>query len=308
MSLSGVEEPTSLGRKLGREFVVTVEVHPPRGIDPSKTFAKLRTLLETTHVDAFNATDAPLAQARMSALAMSSLIQSQLGVEALMHVATRYRNLLALQGDILGAHAMGVRNVLVLMGDSPDIGDFPGSVTFSDVTSSALVRMIKRANLGEDLNGRALDQATSFTVGAMLSLDRANQDAEFASLERKVAAGADFILTQSVFDPEVIAHAHRALGGFPLPVIMGVLPLRSMRHAEFLHTRVPGMRIPEYARNAMAAAPDADQGSTGITLAKELIGAVYDKIAGVYVIPAFGRYQTVVEVLEGLPPWIPPQL
>jgi 5,10-methylenetetrahydrofolate reductase len=299
--------PSNFARKLGKEFVVTVEVHPPRGFDASRTFQKLKELLATTHIDAFNATDSPLAQSRMSAVAMATMIQRDLGTEALMHVATSFRNLPALVGDLLGAHALGVRNVLVFKGDSPQTGDFPSSTSVSDVTSSGLVRLISNANTGQELDGVALDHPTSFTSGVIFSPEKAHWGQERASLDRKVSAGADFIVTQAVFDPESIERARNLLGGFPLPVVMGVLPLRSARHANFLESNVPGFVIPKYAHEAMRSAAPDDEISTGVRLARELIDSVYSNVCGVYLIPAFGRYQTVTDVLSGLPEWSPTQ-
>jgi homocysteine S-methyltransferase len=294
-------EPTKLARKLaGKRFVVTVEVHPPRGFDVSAVLVDLRKLLGLVNVDAFNATDIPLAQGRMSALAMSTLLQTRLGVEAIMHIATRYRNLIALHSDLLGAHSLGVRNVFVFMGDPPSIGDYPRAVSFSDVTSSGLIRLIEQANQGMDLSGRSMDQPTSFSVGCSLNLEAPDMDRELESLERKVAAGADFIVTQALFDPEAVERCHSRLGGFPLPVILGVLPLRSYRHAEFLHNEVPGIEVPEPVRLRMRDA-GRHGAKVGVTLAQELLQCVRAEIAGAYFIPAFGRYSTVAEVLAGLP-------
>ena len=296
---SAPAEPTALAKKLGKQFVVTVEVHPPRGFNVSDTLLQLRKLLGSVGVDAFNATDSPLAQGRMSALAMSTLIQTRLGVEAIMHIATRYRNLLALHADLLGAHALGVRNVFVFMGDPPSMGDYPQSVSFSDVTSSELIRLIRQANIGLDLTGRPMEEPTSFLVGCALNLAALDMDKELQSLERKVAAGADFIVTQAVFDPEAVERCYQRLGGFPLPVIMGVLPLRSLRHAEFLHNEVPQMVIPEGVRLRMREA-GRKGAQAGVAIARELLEAVRPRIAGAYMIPAFGRYDVVAEVLEGL--------
>ena len=297
--------PSKLGEKLGKEFVVTVEVHPPRGFDASKTFQKLRKLLGDTRVDAFNATDSPLAQSRMSALAMSTMFQRDLGTEALMHVATSFRNLPAMVGDLLGAHALGIRNLLIFKGDPPETGDFPGATSISDITSSGLVRLMTNANTGLEVEGIALDEPTSFTSGVIFSPEKAHWGQERASLDRKVGAGADFIVTQAVFDPESIERSRRLLGGFPLPVIMGVLPLRSARHAAFLESNVPGFVIPKQAHETMRAASPDDEIATGVRLARELIESVYSSISGVYLIPAFGRYQTVAEVMAGLPDWSP---
>ena len=292
--------PTELSKKLGKQFVVTVEVHPPRGFDVSTTLASLRNLLGMVNVDAFNCTDIPLAQGRMSALAMSSLVQTRLGAEAIMHIATRYRNLLALQSDLLGAHALGVRNVFVFMGDPPQMGDYPQAVSFSDITSSGLIRLMSQANKGLDTAGRPIEQSTSFLVGCALNLEAEDVDEERASLERKIAAGADFILTQSVFRPEAVEKWRQMLGGFPKPLILGVLPLRSYRHAEFLHNEVPGMVIPPECQSRMKEA-SKEGGEMGIALAQELLREVRSGIAGVYFVPSFGRYEVVAQVLHGLP-------
>lgn len=294
-------EPTRLAQKIRNgEFVVTVEVHPPRGFDVNPTLARLRRLLGRVNIDAFNATDIPLAQSRMSALAMSTLLQTRLGVEAIMHVATRYRNLVALHSDLLGAHALGVRNIVVFMGDTPSIGDYPQAVSFSDVTSSGLIRLIRRANDGVDLSGNPVGQPTSFFVGGALNLEARDMDRELASLERKINAGADFIFSQSVFDPEALERMRQRLGGLPAPFLLSVLPLRSHRHAEFLHNEVPGMVVRGWARERMRRAGN-NGAQAGVELAQELITAVQDHIAGVYFVPSFGRYEVVAEVMDGLP-------
>jgi homocysteine S-methyltransferase len=299
-STQKVVEPTNLAKKMGNEFVVTMEVHPPRGFDVGANMQDLRKLLSTTPIDAFNATDVPLAQARLSALAMSTLIQTRLGSEAIFHMGTRYRSLLAIQSDLLGAHALGVRNVAVFMGDPPSMGDYPMSTSISDVTSSGLIRLIKQANTGLDLSDRPIDQPTSFFVGCALNLEASDMAKELESLERKVQAGADFIWTQAVFDPEAVERCYQELNGFPLPLVLGVLPLRSFRHAEFLHNEVPGIVIPEQMRKRMKDAQDQGP-AMGVALAQELLQASYEKIAGTYLIPAFGRYNAIAEIVASLP-------
>ena len=287
--------------------MVTVEVHPPRGFDVSTTLTSLRNLLGMVNVDAFNCTDIPLAQGRMSALAMSSLLQTRLGTEAIMHIATRYRNLLALQSDLLGAHALGVRNIFVFMGDPPQMGDYPQAVSFSDITSSGLIRLISQSNEGLDTAGRPIERSTSFLVGCALNLEAEDMAKEQASLERKIAAGADFILTQAVFRPEAIEKWRQRIGGFPKPVILGVLPLRSYRHAEFLHNEVPGIVIPQECQLRMKEAGQ-EGGEMGVVLAQELLKEVHSSIAGVYFVPSFGRYEVAAQVLHGLPETIKARL
>ena len=293
-------EPTGLAKKLGRRFVVTAEVAPPKGFDASEVLASLAELKTSGAVDALHAADSPRAQGRMSALALSSLIQGRLGVEAVLHLALRHRNLLALHSELMGAHALGVRNVFVVMGDPPSIGDYPAATAVADSTPSRLIRLIKSFNKGLDANGEAMAQATSFLVGCALNLNAPDLDRELRGLRRKVEAGADFVLTQPVYGPRPVEEAESRLGGFPVPVLLGVLPLRSSRHAEFLHNEVPGISIPEATREHLRRA-GKQASEVGASLSREVIESVRDKVAGVYVIPPFGRYRTVLDVTGGMP-------
>ncbi len=290
--------PTNLAARLGRgEFVVTVELPPPRGFDIEPALEKLRR--SAGRFDAVNVADSPLAQGRMSALATSSLVQWRMGVETVMHVAIRHRNLLALHSDLLGAHAFGVRNVFAVMGDAPRIGDYPSATAVSDITASGLIRLIAGFNQGVDASGRELDSPTSFFIGAALNLNAPDLDKELRMLERKVEAGAHFLLTQPVYDPETVERAQSILGGFPLPVIMGVLPLRSGGHARFLHNEAPGIVIPAGVMERMERAGNRGA-EEGAAIARELLLAVSDRVAGAYFMPPFERYSIVAETLEGL--------
>jgi methionine synthase I (cobalamin-dependent)/5,10-methylenetetrahydrofolate reductase len=291
-------KPTGLAQRLQRgEFVVTVEVDPPRGFDISTTLERLRGIAGSLH--AINVADSPRAQGRMSALATASLIQSKLGIETIMHMAIRHRNLVALHSDLLGAHALGVRNMFVVMGDVPVTGDYPNATAVTDVTAAGLVELISKFNSGVDNAGRAIDQPTSFVIGAAFNFSAANMDRELRVLDRKVKAGANFLLTQPVYDPEQVEKVWQRIGGFPAPVIMGVLPLRSERHAQFLHNEVPGIIVPDQAFQRIGA-KGADPAAEGIALSQELINAVHQHIAGVYFIPPFGRYQVVEETMSGV--------
>ena len=297
LSIPPAGQPTALLQKLtDGEFVTTVEVHPPRGFSPDRTLESLRALMEKVRIDAFNATDVPLAQARMSAVALSVLLQKDTGVEAILHTGTRNRNVLALHSDLIGAHALNVRNVFVFHGDNPSIGDYPDSSSLSDVTSSQLISALSRLNAGEDVAGHTLPEPTSFAVACALSPNAPHIDEEIESLKRKIEAGAHYILTQTVFDAAPVRRLHDLLGGFPLPVVLGVLPLQSARHAEFLHRNVPGMVIPESIRRQLHAAGDNGR-SEGAAIARELIEETRGMIAGVYMIPSFGRYDVVADVL-----------
>ena len=291
-------QPTGLAERIERgEFIVTAELSPPRGFDISDTLDKLRST--AGHIHAVNVTDSPRAQGRMSALATGSLIQSKLGVETIMHMAIRHRNLLALHSDLLGAHALGLRNVFTMMGDVPLTGDYPQATAVSDVTPSGLIRLMAGFNRGVDANGHDLEQPTSFFIGAALNFNAPDLDNELRMLERKVQAGAHFLLTQPVYAPEDVDRVWSRLGGFPLPVIMGVLPLRSARHARFLHNEVPGIVVPDAVLQRIERADDG-AAAEGIALSQELLTALAGHIAGAYFMPPFERFAVVQETLEGL--------
>ena len=294
-----IAEPTGMSRELGRGFVVTVEADPPRGFDISASLDSLSDLRASGLVDAISVADSPRAQGRMSALAMCSLIQTRLGTETVLHLALRHRNLVALHSELLGAHALGVRNVLIVRGDLPRSGDYPDATAISDITSSGLIRLVKAFNAGTDLSGKPVEQATSFLVGCALNLGAEDIDRELRTLERKLKAGADFIYTQPVYDPEMVENVHQRMGGLPVPLLVGVLPLRSHRHAEFLHNEVPGIVIPAGVRERLRQAGNG-AGETGIQICRELLSEVRSMVGGAYVMPPFGRYDLVSRVLEGI--------
>ena len=285
--------PSTLANKLGRSFVVTVEIQPPRGIHDRREIEAGRRLREAG-VDAIDVADNPMARLRMSPWAMSSRIQSEVGVETVLHFTTRDRNLVRLQSDLLAVHALGIRNLLVLRGDPQQIGDYPNATAVSDVTPSGLVRLIKEFNRGRDVAGNAIGAPTAFTVGVALNVTARNLDREAQVLDQKVRAGADFICTMPIYEPEALDRLLRITGRLPLPLIVGVLPLVSYRHAEFLHNELPGLSIPSWVRERLRAAADPRQ--EGLRLATEFIGAVRGRIGGVYLVPSFGRYDGVVEL------------
>ena len=289
---------TGLAAKMkAGEFIVTAELSPPRGFDITATLEKLRPIAGA--LTAVNVADSPRAQGRMSALATCSLIQSRLGLETIMHLAIRHRNLLALHSDLLGSHALGVRNVFTVMGDVPLTGDYPNATPVADVTASGLIKLIAGFNQGFDGGGRAIDEPTSFFIGAALNLAARDQNRELRVLERKVENGANFLLTQPVYDPQTVIDIADRLGGFPRPLIMAVLPLRSIRHARFLHNEVPGITIPDPIMERIERAGD-NAAAEGIAISRELLQTVRPHIAGVYFIPPFGRFEIVTETLDGL--------
>ena len=243
--------PTGLARALadGR-FVISVEIDPPRSVRIDRTIEAAR-LLKAAGVDTVNVSDSAMARVRMGALAVAFGIQHDLDLECVVHTTTRDRNLMALESELLGAHALGVRNILALTGDPPRIGDYPTGTGVWDVDSIGLVEILARLNRGEDAAGSPIGAPAGFTIACALDPTAADAATEWDRLERKVAAGAHLIMTQPLYDLAQVeamdTEARRRFGprGFPLPVLLGVLPLQSTRHAEFLHNEVPGITIPD---------------------------------------------------------------
>jgi len=300
---ASTEEPSALARDLeSGKFVVTVEMSPPRGVAAERLIEGARMLKEAgaTYADV---ADSPLARMRMSAWAAAYLLQKEVGLEAILHFPTRGRNLLRIQGDLLAAHTLGIRNLFVIMGDPTKIGDFPEAMDDYDIVPSGLIKLIKeQLNLGMDQAGQLIDQPTSFVVGAALNLEAANVDREIRLLRKKMRNGADFMITQPVFNVErarAFLATFRKRMNVPLPpIIVGIQPLFNSGNAEFLHNEVPGISIPDRYRDRLRAAADAQQ--TGVEIAREILEDLRPEVNGVYVVPAFGRYDLVADVLDSL--------
>lgn len=292
--------PTLLAQKLGKEFVISVEIDPPKGLNPRKTLAGAQ-LLKEAGVDFINVADSPMARVRMSALTLCYLIQNQTGLETILHFTTRDRNLMGLQSDLIGAHALGVRNIIALTGDPPSLGDYPNATPVYDVDSIGLVRLIKSFNQGVDAAGASIGQIASFTVAVAADPTRPDLEEEARRLNRKLEAGADLVMTQPVFDlltwKTFLAVYSDLFGRIAVPVLLGVLPLQSHRHAEFLHNEVPGIRLTDEARERMRLA-GSDGRHEGVKLARELVLSARDVVHGIYVMPSFGRYEVAAEVLD----------
>ncbi len=298
----GEETPSTLARKLAaREFVVAVEVQPPRGFSAHKVMAAAR-LLATVGADVIDVADSPMARMRMSPWAVCHLIQERVGIETTLHFPTRGRNLLRVQGDLLAAHALGIRNVFVVMGDPASIGDYPEAMDNYDLVPSGLIKLIKqRFNAGVDHAGSDIGQPTSFFVGCALNLNPKDPAREMKILRRKIRAGADFALTQPVFDPKKarrFLEAYEAeFGHLEIPVLVGVMPLYSRRHAAFLHHEVPGITIPPEIMQRIEQAGDKAP-REGVRIAQELVAAIRPWAAGIYIMPQFQRYDLAAEIVE----------
>jgi methionine synthase / methylenetetrahydrofolate reductase(NADPH) len=294
---------TRLGSALvdGR-FVISVEIDPPRSIRIDRTLEAAR-LLRDAGTDVVNVSDSAMARVRMGAMAVAFGVQHDLDLECVVHVTTRDRNLMALESELLGAHALGVRNILALTGDPPRVGDYPTGTGVWDVDSIGLIEILARLNRGEDQAGSPIGQQASFTIACALDPTAPDAATEWDRLERKLGAGAHLVMTQPLYDEAqveaMLAEARRRFGprGFPVPLLLGILPLVSARHAEFLHNEVPGITIPDAARARMA---QAGPGGTeaGIEMADALLTAVERETAGTYLMPSFGRYEQAAELVR----------
>ena len=296
--------PTKLAQKLNDgKFIIAVEMDPPRGLSTHKLIAGA-SLLAEAGADVIDVADSPMARMRMSPWAVCSLIQRNVGIETVLHFPTRGRNVLRVQGDLLAAHALDVRNIFVVMGDPTSIGDYPDAMDNYDLVPSGLIKLVKQGfNTGVDHAGSGIGQPTSFFVGCALNLKPADVDSELKNLRRKLKAGADFILTQPIYHPALLTDFLREYESrfdkLPVPLIVGLLPLASARHAAFLQAEVPGIEIPQETRDLMAASGDHGT-QTGIRLTIELIQQIKPYAQGIYLMPAFQRYDHAAEIIEGI--------
>ncbi len=300
--LPPADKPSQLAEKLAAgRFVVGVEVDPPRGFSTHKLLAGAHLLAEAG-ADVISVADSPMARMRMSAWAVAHLIQREVRVETVLHFPTRGRNLLRVQGDLLAAHALGVRNVFVVMGDPTAIGDYPNAMDNYDLVPSGLIRLIKQGfNAGVDHAGADIGQPTSFLVGCAVNLCAADAGKEIGALRKKIDAGADFALTQPVYEAGAarafIARYEAAHGPLRLPLLVGVLPLFNARHAAFLDNEVPGIFIPPALLRRMQAAGAAGP-AEGVRIAQELLAELRGVVHGAYLMPPFGRYDIAAELLD----------
>lgn len=298
------EPPTQFAQKLGRgEFAISVEMDPPRGLSTHKLIAGA-SLLADAGADVINVADSPMARMRMSAWAVCDVVQRKVGIETTLHFPTRGRNLLRVQGDLLAAHALGIRNIFVVMGDPTAIGDYPEAMDNYDLVPSGLIKLIKQGfNEGVDHSGTSIGQPTNFFVGAALNLCPSDLENEIKNLHRKVKAGADFFLTQPVYRPEDgprLLEAYEARHGkLDKPILVGILPLVSVKHANFLHHEVPGIFIPDEARKRIEAAGE-DGPKAGVEIAVELIDQLKAWAGGVYIMPQFHKFDMVAEIIEAV--------
>ena len=292
---------TRLQEKLAaEEFVVSVELDPPKGLNPAKVLEGAA-LLQEVGVHCINIADSPMARVRMSCIALARLIQDHLGIETIIHFTTRDRNLMALQSELLGAHALGIRNVLALTGDPLRVGDYPNTTGVWDLDSVGLIQAIRGMNEGHDAAGSSIGAKSSFHIGAALNLNMTDEQTE-QEIEKywsKIDAGAQFIMTQPIYELARLLRFLDRAGKPPIPLILGCIPLHSSRHAEFLHNEVPGITIPDEVRARMRAAGEHGH-EEGLKQAEELLSAARSMVQGVYLMPSYGRYDIVGELTKML--------
>lgn len=292
---------TRLQEKLAaEEFVVSVELDPPKGLNPAKILEGA-VLLQDAGVHFINIADSPMARVRMSCLALARLIQDHLGIETIIHFTTRDRNLMALQSELLGAHALGIRNILALSGDPLRVGDYPNTTGVWDVDSVGLIQVIRGMNEGHDAAGSSIGAKSSFHIGAALNLNMTDEqtEQEIEKYRRKMDAGADFIMTQPIYELAPLVRFLDCVGKPPIPMLLGCIPLHSSRHAEYLHNEVPGITIPEDVRTRMRAAGERGN-EEGLKLAQELLSQARTLVQGVYLMPSYGRYDVVGKLTKML--------
>ncbi|HEX8457136.1 MAG TPA: bifunctional homocysteine S-methyltransferase/methylenetetrahydrofolate reductase [Pyrinomonadaceae bacterium] len=285
------------------EFVTTVEVLPPKGCDAAKTLEQIR-LLKTAGVNAVNIPDGPRAQTRMSAQATALLVEREIGLEAVLHYCCRDRNLLGMMSDLLGAAALGIHNLLLITGDPPKMGPYPDATAVFDIDSIGLTNMVNKLNHGLDLGNNPIGCPTSFCIGVGVNPGAINLDEEIKRFEYKVEAGAEYAITQPVFDVAQLRDFLKLIEHVRIPVIAGIWPLVSYRNAEFLHNEVPGVRVTSSIMERMRRASDIGKEAArdeGLQIARESLLEVRDLIQGVQVSAPFNNVRYALEVFEALP-------
>jgi homocysteine S-methyltransferase len=289
---------SSIGRKLGTgEFVTLVEIVPPKGIDFRKELEGAR-YLKSAGIDAINIPDSPRASARMSNLALCILVQQQVGIETVLHFTCRDRNVLSMQSELLGAFSTGIHNLICITGDPPKLGNYPDATAVFDVDAIGLVNLVHNLNCGLDIGGNPIGTGTGFVIGVGANPGIINIDEEIRRFEYKVEAGADYAVTQPVFDIGLLETFLRRIEHCRIPVLAGIWPLVSVRNAEFMKNELR-VSVPDAIVERMARAANAESArAEGIQIAREMLQQVHGLVQGAQVAAPMGRYSSAIEVLE----------
>jgi homocysteine S-methyltransferase len=294
-------ERSRWARKIAnRELVTTVEIVPPKGIDPAKMIAGVRTL-KRAGIDAVNVPDGPRAQMRMGVLPTAVLVEQSVGIEAVVHYCCRDRNLLGMLSDLLGAHALGLRNLLLITGDPPKMGPYPEATAVFDIDSIGLTNLVSRLNSGLDPGNNPIGDPTSFTIGVGVNPGAFDAEYELNRFYWKVEAGAEYAITQPVFDPEQLLRFIEDIKkrNIWIPIVAGIWPLVSVRNAEFLANEVPGVVVPPEIVTRMRIASEKGKEQAvqeGIAIAREMFAKVRPYVQGVQVSAPFGRVALALQV------------
>jgi methionine synthase / methylenetetrahydrofolate reductase(NADPH) len=293
-------ERSKLGAKIAAgEFVTMVEIVPPKGIDIRKEIDGAK-FVKSVGVDAVNIPDSPRASARMSNQALATLLQQQVGIEPVLHYTCRDRNVLGIQSDLLGAEALSIRNLICITGDPPKMGNYPDATAVFDVDAIGLVNIVANLNRGHDLGGNPIGAATAFVIGVGANPGVPNLDEEIRRFEYKVEAGAEYAVTQPVFDLALLEQFLRKIEHCRIPVFAGIWPLVSVRNAEFMQSEL-GVAVPADIMQRMARATTAEGArAEGVAIAREMLLAVRQMVEGVQISAPLGRYTAAVDVLEAL--------
>jgi homocysteine S-methyltransferase len=297
-----VAEKSQLGAKLAAgRFVAFVEILPPRGVDASKEIEGARYCAEHG-IDCINVPDGPRASARMSAQVTCRLIEEQAGIESILHFCCRDRNILGIQSELLGAHSLGVRNLICITGDPPRMGTYPDATAVFDVDAIGLVNIVDNLNHGLDIGGNPIGSQTSLLIGVGANPGAMNMDEEMRRFDLKVQAGAEYVVTQPVFDLKLIERFVRKLESYRIPVIAGIWPLTSFRNAEFMmnELRVP---VPEPYMERMRQAVKGEKArAEGVAIAQNMVEQVRPLVQGVQLSAPFGRYEMAIQVADAIGP------
>jgi homocysteine S-methyltransferase len=300
-----LEERSRWGRKIARgEFVTTVEIVPPKGADPARMIDGVRAIKEAG-VDAVNVPDGPRAQNRMGAMAVATLILHKVGIEPILHYCCRDRNLLGMHSDLLGAAALGLNNLLLITGDPPKMGPYPEATAVFDIDSIGLTNMVNLLNHGLDLGGNPFGEPTAFSIGVGVNPGHLDLDHELGRLDWKVKAGAEYAITQPVFDARQFETFLDRIEGMRLPVIVGIWPLLSFRNAQFMKNEVPGVTVPDDVLERMRVANERSREHAlheGVAIGREVLARVRERVAGVQVSAPLGRVDLALEVFGEHPP------
>lgn len=283
------------------EFVCSVELLPPRGCDPQTVLDAARYLADE-NIDAINIPDSPRASSRMSPLAFAVLVENKIGVETILHYCCRDRNILGMQSDLLGAHALGLRNILIVTGDPIRTGDYPDATAVFDIDSIGLTNVVHKLNHGRDIGGRQLKTPTHFYIGVGVNPGAVNFDEEMRRFYWKVEAGAEFAITQPIFDLRLFDRFLRAIESMRIPIMAGIWPLTSYKNAEFMNNELPGVTVPDGIMKRMRDAESGEQAlHEGTAIAIEILRELKTKIDGVQISAPFNRYELALTVYrEGL--------